>query len=59
MVQVFICSAEGEALGKSGESRNMRWISIDELKKLLFEREEAFYPMHVTTLRKYLDLKGR
>lgn len=57
MVQTFICNAEGELLNRSNETKNIRWISLIELKKLLESDKNLFYPMHVTTLEKYLKTK--
>jgi len=57
LVQIFICKAKGELLNKTNETKNIRWISIDELN-LLLKKEECFYPMHVYTLKKYLKRKG-
>lgn len=57
IVQVFICSAEGELLDKSNETKNIRWISLTELKDLLERNPGSFYPMHVVTLEKYLEMK--
>ena len=57
MVQVFICRASGEALNGSDESRNIRWVSLTELGNMLRDKEESFYPMHISTLKKYLKSK--
>ncbi len=57
MVQVFICTARGELVQQSNESKNIRWISIYELKDMLENKINSFYPMHVMTLKKYLKYK--
>jgi hypothetical protein len=57
MVQTFICNADGELLNKSNETKNIRWIPLIELKQLLEGDKSLFYPMHVTTLEKYLITK--
>ena len=57
MVQVFICRASGEVLNGSDESRNIRWVSLTELGNMLRDKEESFYPMHISTLKKYLRSK--
>lgn len=56
MVQVFIChAAEGTAgFTHSDESRNVRWVGLDELGRLL-TRPEGLYPMHVSTFRKFIE----
>lgn len=58
MVQVFICKVKGELLEYTSETKNVRWISLEELNKLLESNEKVFYPMHVYTLKKYLRKKG-
>lgn len=57
MVQVFICRVKGQLLKESNESKNIRWISINELRQLLSKFEDKFYPMHVLSLKKYLKYK--
>ena len=57
MVQIFICKANGELLKRTNETKNIRWISIIELQRLLKTNENLFYPMHVIALRKYLNIK--
>lgn len=54
MVQVFICRASGKEVDESNESRNLRWVSLNDLRDMLRD-EESFYPMHVSTLKKYLN----
>ena len=57
MVQTFICNANGELLNKSNETKNIRWIPLIELKELLERDKSLFYPMHITTLERYLKIK--
>lgn len=57
MVQVFICQVSGDLLYQSNESRNIRWISLQDLSELLSNNCTMFYPMHVETLKKYLKVK--
>ncbi|MFZ5354884.1 MAG: NUDIX hydrolase [Bacillota bacterium] len=54
MVQTFICRVDGDVLANSSESRAIRWISLNELERLMSEECSKFYPMHVNTLKKYL-----
>ena len=42
---------KGQALDKTNETKNIRWVSISELKELLDTNENGFYPMHVATLK--------
>ena len=59
MVQVFICTVKGTPSADfvSSESKNIRWEKLDDLKKLL-KNTSKFYPMHIATLNKYLELRG-
>lgn len=57
MVQIFICKTKGKLLKNTNETRNIRWISLEELKYMLEDNKNNFYPMHVETLKKYLNLK--
>ena len=58
MVQIFICKVRGDLLVESCEAKNMRWVSLEELKETLWHHENKLYPMHVSTLRRYLSFKG-
>ncbi len=55
MVQVFLCTVLHEELTmtESNESKNIRWINKKELKEMLEENPEYFFPMHINTLKKY------
>ncbi len=53
MVMVFICRVHGDALSESDESKQIHWMPLAELSAKLEQHPEAFYPMHLTTLRKY------
>lgn len=57
MVQVFLCKVKGELLKVTNETKNIRWISLEELKEMLETQRERFYPMHITTLQSYLRFK--
>lgn len=57
MVQVFLCKVEGQILKESNETRNIRWVTLDKLREMMEEIESGFYPMHVTALKRYLELK--
>lgn len=54
MVFVFICQVTGELLAFSDESKNYKWTSISELKRILTESPQSLYPMHMDTLMKYI-----
>jgi ADP-ribose pyrophosphatase len=57
MVHTFVCKVEGQAVEKTNETQNIRWISLNELKDMLQKSENRFYPMHVVTLKKYLSMR--
>lgn len=38
----------------SNESKNYKWVSVEEMKILLNKNHELFYPMHVNTLKKHV-----
>lgn len=58
MVQTFLCQATGDLLNETNETTNIRWISLQEIKEKLNTKETEFYPMHVATLKKYLNYKS-
>jgi 8-oxo-dGTP pyrophosphatase MutT (NUDIX family) len=57
LVQIFLCRVQGELLATTNETQNMRWVPLSDVRTLL-QNEAAFYPMHIHTLRKYLDTKN-
>jgi len=56
MVQVFICRVDGKETAVNDEARGHRWVTLDELRELC-DSADRIYPMHVSTLRQYLELK--
>jgi ADP-ribose pyrophosphatase len=56
LAEIFICRVNGRLKSQTDETRNLRWISLPDLRKLLETQEECFYPMHIATLKKYLNL---
>jgi ADP-ribose pyrophosphatase len=54
MVQAFLCEVDGMPVERSNESRHIHWIRILELKTLLQDEPDRFYPMHLETLRRYV-----
>jgi ADP-ribose pyrophosphatase len=58
MVHVFICKVSGELAQSTSETKNIRWVSLQELSLLLKNNERCFYPMHTETLKKYLKMKN-
>jgi len=54
MVFVFICKVKGKLLPFSEEATNYKWTPILEIKKMLEDFPQSFYPMHVDTLKKYI-----
>lgn len=58
MVQVFICSAQGEVVNESNESKGLEWITLSTLRNLLENDKSRLYPMHVQTLRHYIQHKA-
>jgi 8-oxo-dGTP pyrophosphatase MutT (NUDIX family) len=58
MVQVFLCRAAGTPASNPEECANGRWWLLSELAFEIHGRPERFYPMHVTTLKRFLQTCG-
>lgn len=56
MAEIFICEARGILLTYTNETKNLRWVTIDELASMLDKNEKGFYPMHIAALKKYSSL---
>ena len=56
MVQTFLCQVKNpdDLPGTSDEAKNIRWVSLKELEKMLHQPEQ-FYPMHVSCLRQFCN----
>lgn len=52
---VFICEVEGEPKMQKGETKDPRWVSIEELEKLLDEQPEKIFPHQYQALRYYVE----
>lgn len=55
IVFVFICQVEGKLLPFSDESKNYKWTPISEIKRVLMDSPQSLYPMHIDTLKKYVN----
>lgn len=58
MVQVFICSVNESSIDgySSNETRNVRWEKLSDIEQALKDSTK-FYPMHISTLQKYIHFK--
>lgn len=54
LLHSFICQAEGSLSAQKDETANLRWMPLTELQQMLEQQPEAFYPLHVNALHKYL-----
>ena len=54
ILQTFICQADGEVLESSSETRNIRWVSVEQCKAQLKNDPDAFYPLHINALMRYV-----
>lgn len=55
LLSTFICEVEGEPRAQEGETAAPRWIPLPELGQRLKHQPEAFYPLHLGALHKYLE----
>ncbi len=42
---------------QSSENLPAQWISIPELTEMIQKYPDKFYPLHISALRKYLNIK--
>lgn len=55
---IFLCTGKGRLKKQTNESTNIHWISIEQLCKELSEENDLFYPIHISSLKKYISYKG-
>jgi len=53
---IFLCKAVGEPILVTAETKDAKWIDIEELKKIINESPERVYTAFLAPLRKYLDI---
>ena len=53
-MDTFICEADGLALLESFDAKNIRWVTLNELKNMLIDSQDSFYPMIIEPLKHYL-----
>lgn len=53
---IFRCKAEGQLAIATDESRDIRWIDIDELRQIVDSSPERLYTPFLGPLKKYLQL---
>lgn len=51
----FRCEATGTIIMQPSEAKDPRWITIDELDKILTKTPEKIFSLQVATLRYYID----
>ncbi|KKQ25754.1 MAG: hypothetical protein US41_C0041G0009 [Parcubacteria group bacterium GW2011_GWB1_37_13] len=52
---VFVCEVEGEPRTQKGETKDPRWVSLEELEKLLNEQPEKIFPHQYQALKYYVE----
>ena len=55
ILQTFLCKVEGKIIPNSNETRNVRWMNVDDIYSSINKNLEAWYPMHINTLFKFID----
>lgn len=53
---VFLCHAEGKPAKRTNETKDVRWIPVYELGKIVEEKPEKIYPAFLAPLKKYCGL---
>lgn len=51
---IFLCTATGKPAKKTDETKNVRWIAIEELKEIVKMNPESIYTAFLGPLKKYL-----
>jgi ADP-ribose pyrophosphatase len=52
---IFLCTAEGEPALFTEESKEIRWVDLKNLRKLVTDSPEKFYTPFLASLEKYLQ----
>ncbi len=57
IVMTFICEGEGEPVSNTNETINIHWVKLEEAASLLEKFPEKIFPMHLLSLKKYIQYK--
>jgi ADP-ribose pyrophosphatase len=52
---IFLCEVEGKPKIQKGETKDPRWVSLEELEKLLNEQPEKIFPHQYQVLKYYMN----
>lgn len=56
---VFVCETDGaKPRPQDSETKDPRWVSVAELRKMVSETPEKFFIIHLGALREYLGIKA-
>lgn len=55
VLSTFLCEADGDPAAQAGETAAPRWMPLAMIALKLEQEPEAFYPLHVNALLKYLE----
>lgn len=55
---VFLCKAEGELHAAEGETKDLRWISLADLRELIDSSQDNIFTLQLPVLDYYLRDKG-
>ncbi len=54
ILNTFVCEAVGEPLSSTNETRDIGWIKVSDLKRIIQEEPDRIFFMHLNALKKYL-----
>ena len=53
---IFLCRAKGEPLQKTDETKEARWMKIEELREIITRQPDRVYTAFLAPLKKYVGL---
>lgn len=54
---IFLCEATGSPLPSTEESKDSKWVDVEEIKKIITDTPQKFYTAFLAPLKKYLSFK--
>lgn len=52
---VFLCKVEGEARINKNEAKDPKWVSIEELKKIIKKDAKSIFPLQLPVLKYFVE----
>ncbi len=54
---IFLCKGKGTLVQQTNETKQVRWIDVDDLRSLIENEQENIYTAFLGALKKYIEIR--